>query len=436
MNYHSLKTRAEELRKAQKYAEALPLYQKLWDEYQENCNEWDGWAYALCLKHTKNYTKALEICREVYKRKPNFENIKNLYAWCIYYTEIAVKKVNDEAKFLKAGEGILKLSKQEDQYSPYTQTIFKILEYLNDKAIYPADKILEWTAKLNPETLDDNPFAFTDEQGKTRELASKKEQYFMWRTKALLEKSLFKECIELSQKALDTLKKFHYDNDVWFARRISLSYRGLGEYQKALEQLKSLLKRKNEWFIQKEIAEIYFEQNNFHEALQFALDAALNAGEPDKKLNLYKLMSDLFLSNNQIQEAKKHIEFIYHIRKKHGWNIDTDLQNLLDQYQIEIAQTINLKNFEKELKQLWEKLKFVNHTPLIGTIKTILPNGKAGFIETTEKKSYYFRLKDFKAKPELAQVGQKVTFFVEEGFDAKKNKKTENAVNIKPKFTS
>ena len=431
-DYQSIKKRADELRKSKKYADALPLYKKLWEEHRENCNEWEGWGYALCLKHLKDYQKALEISREVYKLKPNFENIKNVYAWCVYYTEIAVEKVNDEQRFLKAGEAILELSKQEDQYSPYTQTVFKILEYLNNKAIYPTDKILEWTDKLNFKILDNTPFSFTDNQGKTRELAPKKEQYFMWRTKALLEKGRFDECIKLSQEALDIFEKFHYDNDVWFFWRIALSYKGLGQPEKALEQLKSLLKRKNEWFIHKEIAEIYLEQGNHEQALKFAIDSALGFGDADKKLNVYKLLSEILMSKNQNEEAKKHIEFIYQIRKAKNWKMDIDLQNLINQFQIDTAKTIDLKNFEKELKKLWEKLKFSNQTQLTGTIKSILPNGKAGFIESENKKSYYFQLRNFKAKPELAKVGQKVTFFLEEGFDTKKNQKTENAVNIKP----
>jgi tetratricopeptide (TPR) repeat protein len=428
----ALRKQATDFRKAKNYEKALPLYKQLWEEYRENCNEWEGWGYALCLKHLKDYQKALEVCREVYKLKPDFENIKGVYAWCIYYTEIAVEKVNDEPKFFKAGEGILKLSKQDDQYSPYTLTVFKILEYLNDKAIYPTDKILEWTEKLNFEILDDKPFSFTDNEGKTRELASKKEQYFIWRTKALLEKGLFDECIELSQKALDTFEKFHYGNDVWFARRISLSYRGLGKPETALEKLKSLLKRKNEWFIHKEIAEIYFEQGNSEQALKFAIDSALGFGDADKKLSVYKLLSEILISNSQNEEAKKHIEFMYQIRKANEWKIDNDLQNLINKFQIDTTKTVNLRDFERELKQLWEKLKFSNQTQLTGTIKSILPNGKSGFIETENKKSYYFRINNFLSKQKWLQIGQKVTFFLEEGFDTKKNQKTENAVNVKP----
>ena len=347
-DFQTIKKQASDFRKDKNYEQALPLYKQLWEEYREDCNEWEGWSYAFCLKHLKDYQKALEVCREVYPLNKEFENIKGVYAWCIYYTEIALKVINDEPKFFKAGEGILKLSKQDDQYSPYTQTVFKILEYLNDKAIYPTDKILEWTDKLNFEILDNTPFSFTDNEGKTRELAPKKEQYFMWRTKALLEKCLFDECIELSQKALDTFENFHYSNDIWFARRISLSYKGLGQPETALEQLKSLLKRKNEWFIHKEIAEIYFEQGNKEQALKFAINSALSFGDADKKLNLYKLLSEILISNNQNEEAKKHVEFMYQIRKAHEWKIDNDLQNLINKFEIDTTKIVNLRDFERE----------------------------------------------------------------------------------------
>ncbi len=431
-DFQTIKKQADEFRRAKKYAEALPLYRQLWEEHRESCNEWDGWGYALCLKHMKYYKKALEICKEVSKLKPDFEMIKGVYAWCIYYTEIAVEKVNDESNFFRAGEAIVKLTKQDDQYSPYTLTVFKILEYLNDRDNYSADKVIEWTDKLNFEILDDKPFKFTDSEGKMRELASKKEQYFMLRTKALLEKGLFNECINLCQLAIKSFEKFHYDNDIWFIRRIALSYKSLGQPEIALEKLKSLLKRKREWFIYKEIAEIYFELGNIDQALKFALDSALSPGDSDKKLNLYKLLSEILIRTNQKEEAKKHIEFMYQIRKANEWKIDNDLQNLLNKFQIDTRKTLNLRELERELKELWEKLKFNDQIQLTGIIKSILPSGKAGFIETENKKTYYFQLRNFKAKPELAKVGQKVTFFLEEGFDKKKNQKTENAVNVKP----
>ena len=432
MTYPTLKTQADELRKAKRYAEAVPLYEQLWGKYRPECNEWDGWGYAFCLKQQKEYKEALNICREVYKLKSDFEPIKSLYAWCIYYTEIVLQSIHDETRFFKAAEGILKLSKQDDQYAPYTQTVFKVLDYLNSKAILQTDKVLQWTAKLNFEILDDTSFSFTDHTGKTRELASKKEQYFMWRAKALYLKGLFEECISLCEKAFVSINSFHYDNQVWFERMIALSNNALNNTDLALKQLKSALRNRKEWFIQKEIAEIYFKQGNLEEALKYALDGALNIGESNKKLNLYKLLSDILVSTQQQEEAKKHIEFIYHIRKSQDWKIDSELQTLIHQYEIAPHKIVHLKDLERSLKQVWEQLKFSKQTKLIGTIKTILPNGKAGFIETNEKKSYYFRINHFLSRQKWCQAGQTVSFFLEEGFDAKKNQKTENAISIKP----
>ena len=440
--YTTIKNQADEYRRVRNYTEALPLYKQLWEEYRESCGVWEGWAYAFCLKQQQDYKKSLEICREVYTLKPDFKNIKDVYAWSIYNTEIKIQAINNEAQFFKAGNGILRLSTQEDKsvmQEPnypciYTMTVFKILEYLNDKAIYPTDKILEWTDKLNFEFLDNNPYSFTDNEGKTRELAPKKEQYFMWRTKALLEKQLYQECINLCENALNIFENFHYNNDIWFARRISLSYKGLGQPETALEQLKNLLKRKNEWFIQKEIAEIYLEQGDKDQALKFALDSALNFGDADKKMNLYLLLADILQQQGKTDEARKHIEFICKIRQESQWRIDNDLQQQITLFSIDLSKLSDFKVIQNELRRIWDNLKFDGQDKLKGFIRSILLNGNAGFIEIDKGKSYYFQTKDFKGKKDLINQGQKVTFFLADSFDKKKNQPTKNAINIKPIF--
>ncbi len=441
-DFQTLKQQATEYRKVRNYTEALPLYKQLWEEYRESCGVWEGWAYAFCLKQQKDYKKSLEICREVYTLKPDFKNIKDVYAWSIYHTEIGVQTINNETQFFRAGTGILRLSTQEDKSVKkepnypciYTMAVFKILEYLNDKAIYPTDKILEWTNKLNFEFLENSPYSFTDNEGKTRELASKKEQYFMWRTKALLEKQLYQECIDLCENALNIFENFHYSNDVWFARRISLSYKGLGQPETALEQLKNLLKRKNEWFIQKEIAEIYFEQGNNDQALKFALDSTLSFGDADKKMNLYRLLADILQHQGKTDEARKHIEFICKIRQENKWKIDNDLQQQITLFSIDLSKLSDFRVIQNELRRIWDNLKFDAQDKLKGFIRSILPNGNAGFIEIDKGKSYYFQTKDFKGRKDLINQGQKVTFFLADSFDKKKNQPTKNAINIKPVF--
>jgi tetratricopeptide (TPR) repeat protein len=410
-DFEIIRQNASSLKSENDFAGALPLYRTLWEGFQEECNEWDGWRYAFCLKQVKDYKKALEICRQVYPMNRNFEPVKSLYAWCIYYTEIAPEKITDEETFFRAAEAIVKLAKQEDQYSAYTVTVFKVLNHLNkEKSNYPADKMLEWTGKLKPELLDNNPFSFNDKEGLQREIASKREQYYMWRTRALLEKGLFDECIRCCQKAL-TLTDFHYDNDVWFRWRIALSYEGLGEYQKSLNLQLELLQRKKEWFIQKEIAEQYYRLGEYEKSLAYALDSALNFGDIDKKINTFIVLANVLEKLGKIEEAQLHKDLIEKIKRKDA-NVENEIRNL---------------------KPIWDALKYSNKESYSGTIKSLLPNGKAGFVETEKGRSYYFSLRDFKANPKKAIVGTKVIFYLTEGFDAKKNKKTLNAVELKIK---
>jgi predicted Zn-dependent protease/cold shock CspA family protein len=437
--YDQIKQQAEQARKNKDYANAINSYKELCTNYRNDCTEWDGWGYAFCLKQVKEYKKALNICREVYKLNPNFEHNKNLYAWCIYYTEIGIEKINNEDNFFKAGEAIIKLVKQEDKSVKleknipclYSLSVFKILDYLNEKAIYNPKPILYWTEKLNPDFLENIPFQIIGNDGKQRELAPHKEKWYSLRSKALLENKQFGECIKLSEKAIMVFNKFHYDNDIWFKRNIAHSKAELGDYVTAIEELKLLLKRKNEWFIQKEIAELYIKQNDIDTAMNFAVDAALNFGDADKKMNLYTLLADLLATQNKIEEAKLHIELIYQIRNSNQWKIPSELLDRINKYQIDTNNLSDIKDITRKLKPIWEQLKFGTQELLKGIIKTIIAEGKAGFIETDNKKFYFFSAKDFKGRRDLMQQGQKVTFFLEDGFDKKKNQPTKIAVNIR-----
>jgi tetratricopeptide (TPR) repeat protein len=429
-DYENIRQQANLLHAEKKYTEALALYRTLWEDFHDSCTEWDGWRYATCLKQLKDYKRALDICRQTYLMNRDFEPVKSLYAWCIYYTEIASGRVLDESVYFRAAEAIMQLSRQNDKYSAYTVALFKVMDYLNGKNIYPIDKILVWTSRLDPGLLEEEPFKFTDREGKQREMASKKEQYYMWRTRALLEKGLFDDCTNLCNEALSAIKDLHYDNDVWFRWRIALCHEGKGELAVALDELKALLGRKKEWFIQKEIAGIYLKQGNHEQAISYAIDSALNAGDSSKKLNLYRLLAEILIQTGKIEEAKAHVEFSYHLKVANGYRIDDNLVALVGRLRIDTSKTVNINELENRLRKMWNGFKFDNREQLTGAIKTILPNGKAGFIRADNGKSYYFQLRNFKSKTEAAE-GLKVKFFTEEGFDVKKSKATVVAVNIR-----
>jgi tetratricopeptide (TPR) repeat protein len=393
------------------FREALPLYETLWETFPAACNEWDGWRYAFSARKTGDAARALNVCRKVYSRFRDFPNIRNVYAWSIYDSEFRKDKITDEARFLRAGEGIMKLSSQNDEYSPYTLAIFKILDYLGDKANYPTDKILEWTEKLNPGLLDEQPFVFTDKTGKVREIASKREQYYMVRTRALLEKGEYDECIKLCEEALQAFDELHYDNRTWFRWRVALCHEAMGRLEQAMLLMRELLNTKREWFIQKEIAAIYFKQGKNEEALRYCLDSALSRGEARKKVNLLRLLSEILFRMGWNEEAKLHLDLLQAFKTP-------DLSD--DVF------------YERKLVDLWKSRRELLQVKLTGVIHTILPTGNGGFVSDNEtRRNYFFRMREFRSKPELAVVGTPVTFILQDGFDTKKGRPVQNAAKVK-----
>mgnify|MGYP000146575427 FL=1 len=65
-------------RKQGSFEQAIPLFEELWKETND---KWDGWGLANCLCKTKNFERALNISKEVYKVDADFNFIKGLYTW-------------------------------------------------------------------------------------------------------------------------------------------------------------------------------------------------------------------------------------------------------------------------------------------------------------------------------------------------------------------
>ena len=90
------------------------------------------------------------------------------------------------------------------------------------------------------------------------------------------------------------------------------------------------------------------------------------------------------------------------------------------------------KNLFKKLKPFWHKHKFSKLPKHKGKIKTMLPNGKAGFITSENGKDFYFKVFAFNENRRRIVDGLKVEFFVQESFDKRRNEKSFQAVNITP----
>ena len=379
----------------------------------------------------KDYEGAKDLYETLYNQKPESFTIwdKRFYSWALY--QLYVKNPDDETSLLEAVDMITELVAQEDHSQKdgvcaYTMSVMKLLDYLYKKHDYA--NLLIWADNLNPDFLSTKTSKFTTNDGREVTTASNKEKYYNWTSKSYQEVEDYDMCLEVSKKALEELTSFTNNSDVWFKWRIARSLREIGEYGEAIEYLKDIYKTKKDWFIRWELAENYFFEGDHEKSLEYAVSAALSHGDSDKKIKLYSLLEDL-LEDDEPEIALKHSYLIYSIRLHNEWGIDEELEEKIESSGLDTQNTEYWK-IEKELKGYWKDLKFKHQQPNYGIISRIFPHGKTGFVKRDDGESFFFNGFEFKGDPNKYRENVKVSFYLEEGYDRKKNEVKMNAVNI------
>lgn len=298
----------------------------------------------------------------------------------------------------------------------FSKLLFESIEYWHEEKIDKAEKLLELLNTIPAEDMNDEITVIkTSAKGidKEIELASDKEKYYSWKSKLEYAAMQYNNCIETSEKALDEIKNFHFGNNIWFARRIALSMKQQGNLQQAINKLQQILKKKNDWFLHREIAEIYAEQGDNDKAWEYAVKAFLQGGNSAYKVKLIDLMYKLTEQKNKILSEKlNHLQYI--IRTENNWNIsykptkpDNSRKTSLIFYK-QIMQELDIAQNTKETKTEYTE----------GKITRILHEGANGdgFISDRQGRSIYFRFAVAQIKAEEIKTGLAVNCIVKEAF--------------------
>jgi len=251
------------------------------------------------------------------------------------------------------------------------------------------------------------------------ELASDKESWFAYKTKALLKLESWAECFELSKKALASFEVFHYSNDIWFSRRIALAKKHLGNSSEAISELKLILKTKKEWFIQKELAELYFEENEIQKAFEYAMKAIINFGPLEFKVDLLLLLGKVLSLKGEKKLAFKHYSLSKLIRQKEGWKVNQELQGVLQTFEYHETSLDDISKLKSDLKEYWSNFKKEHGNSdttvrMEGVIYKLLNDnerGKDGFIKCNDVKHYFSVSANFHLAPRV-KMNTKVLFEV------------------------
>ncbi len=257
---------------------------------------------------------------------------------------------------------------------------------------------------------------------KQMELASDCESWYAAYTQVLMQLGKFEECIELSKFSLDMFDRFHYGNDVWFARKIAKCQKELGNVEDSIQAMEEVERRKSEWFVQKELAEFYFEQNEVAKAKRMAIKAALNYGDKEKKDGVYFLLGQIHKRQNEKEIAYKHFLLSRIIREEEDWKIPHRLKVELEETKPEEFQNQyeSSSALFKELLKLWKgnspaaqdqhPKRKPSSKEIQGKISHIRYDKGFGFIVGDSEQEYFFRSNAVKTNFGDLQKGLKVKF--------------------------
>jgi tetratricopeptide (TPR) repeat protein len=331
----------------------------------------------------------------------------------------------------KTAELIVSLANDADAYgttSAYPITVLHIAKLWSQKQ--RDVHVLEWLKKLDPNRLGTDPGKGTDERGRDRELASRRERYYSLLTHALERLGRWQECSDQSSKAISDCGTLHHDNDIWFARRIALAKQKLGRPKEAVKELQRLAERKQASFLHSDIASAAWDAGDDQMAFKHALHALVAPQDIGYKLDAVRLIAGVLWQRGEKDHARRHIQLCMAVRTAKGWSDSTDLSTLAENWNIttssEAADII-----QRELDLLWRKWLDDLVPKKIGTVTKILPSGHAGFIQSNEHQDFYFDAHDWKGRRSAMAEGIHVSFATQQGFDRKRQRSTTIACDIR-----
>jgi len=427
MNIYEFSKELNNLKKSYKYDELLQLFENNKNNFSQVEIKYNKWIIS-------NYLTALRKTNQTYKID-NFLNefdikidenideiILNAYTWSLY--DNVKNHIYTKTEIIQKLQLPLKLLFERNSNFSYTIISNLLREGLNFAKNEKDNNFLNQFCNLfdkNSLSIQENIFNI---QGKTIRQASDKEKWYSAKSKALFELKNFQECATISQEALNNIDKFHNNNDLWFARRIALSKKE-SNINEAINDLEKIYKRKKEWFIQKEIAELYFEKNEIDKAFKNSILAVNSHAPIEFKIGVIFLIGKILKLKNETLLAYKHFILIKNIREEKGWKIVDKLQNEINS--LDFDNNFQTKNLIKELQNYWAS--FVPKKELLeGKIIKILHNnekGINGFIKSNSKDYYFTIPKHLKISSKI-EIDKKVNFEIIKLSDGKERAKIMN----------
>lgn len=416
--------------------EALGLCEQLWAAFPKTRWVWDAHQYANCLRRLERLDEAERVCESVYadfkdaelqpEQARAFAYMKILYAWVVNDKYIkTVRQAHYPYASVVSDKLLLLHELIRDTTANVPSFPFCVLTVLGQlgrtESTVDCEKVLRVLDLLDPAQLSAEAYRYTDSTGKTRENASQREIYYKLKSDALLKSERYGECIVCCNEATEAIERFHYSNDVWFARKVAIALQALGNTDEAIRKLEKLVAVSDKWFLLYEIGKLYQKRNRPELALQFMLRAACTKDPEKMKVSLIESIGDLLHALKEDEFAQDNYLFARQIRAKNDWTV-------LDRLSRKIVADREVTLIK--LRDGWIRRLYLLTGYKQGKVTRLFPNKAGGLIAAD--KSYLFRGKNFFGRNGFPQAGDEVAFIVTPAYDKKRGVETEEANVVMP----
>ena len=267
------KRKANQLRKAKNFGEALPLYRDLW---KETGDKFDGAGLLHCLRKLELFGEALVFADELIDKYPDFDWCRNEVIWT--YIQGIFDKFDQEGPL----EKVVEIAKRIMSLSPdglaAKMIVFKVLK--SAKSSNHWETVNEWVVKIAPDSLSAK--AMTDDSG--RERWSDQALWYNYRINGLVETGDTKEAIS----AVDGILERFPRQRKFFLRLKALANYLLGNLPESEDIYQNLCSGyKPDWWMLHEYAKVVRDTGRREDALKLMYQAASGHSKLESMVSLF-----------------------------------------------------------------------------------------------------------------------------------------------------
>jgi len=424
------KQKANKLRKAGNFKEALTLYRSLWEETGD---KFDGAGLLHCLRKLELFDEAIVLADDLIEKYPDFDWCRNEVIWT--YIQGVLDKLGEKESLEKVIEIANKIMSLNPDGLAAKLTVFKVLK--SAKASNDWETINEWVVQIDPDSLSTEPM--TDSSG--RKGWSDQSLWYNYRINGLIEKGDAKAAINMVDEILE---RFPRQRKFFLRLKALANYRlgNLHESEKIYQELCS--RYRPDWWMLHEYAKVVKDIGRKEDALRLMYQSASGHSKLESMVSLFVDIGILCKEIGKYEEARAHLVLCKYIRNEKGWNVPESIINTVNDLNKIIGNNKEPSSLKEALsicRNEWGKLlgkkndlknfSYKNRKVkkgLVGKVSLGRSDRPFCFIIAKDKQSFFCYKSDL---PSDITDGDEVTFDVIPSFDKKKNKESWKASNIR-----